>query len=111
MYKKKPFVYLSNDDQSLYRLLFFFLAQCPTEHPFSYLNGGYCCKTREERPIKLGITPQNEIDDGTCDGLDFNRQSVCCRDEANTPCPHASGCFDNSDGKYLIHLKKNLRFN
>ena len=90
---------------------FSFLAQCPTDHPFAYLNGGYCCKTREERLVKLGITPQNEIDDGTCDGLDFNRQSVCCRDEANTPCPHASGCFDNSDGKYLIHLKKNLRFN
>ena len=84
---------------------FSFLAQCPTDHPFAYLNGGYCCKTKEERLVKLGITPQNEIDDGTCDGLDFNRQSVCCRDEANTPCPHASGCFDNSDGKYLIHLK------
>ena len=75
---------------------FSFLAQCPTDHPFAYLNGDFCCKTREERPVELGHTPQNEIDDGTCDGLDFNRQSVCCRDDAYTPCPHASGCFDNS---------------
>ena len=74
---------------------FSFLAQCPTDHPFAYLNGGYCCKTREERPVNVGITPQNQIDDGTCDGLDFNSQSVCCRD-GNTPCPYARGCFDNS---------------
>ena len=81
----------------IYRFCYFsFLAQCPTDHPFAYLNGGYCCKTREERPVNLGITPQNQIDDGTCDGLDFNSQSACCRDEAYTPCPHASGCFDSS---------------
>ena len=85
-----------------------FLAQCPPDHPFVYVNGNHCCKTKEERLIQDGITPwwpQSEIDDGTCDGLDFNRQSACCRDEAHTPCPHASGCFDNSGSKYLIHLK------
>ena len=60
------------------------------------MNGGYCCKTREERPANLGITPQNEIDDGTCDGLDFNRQSKCCNvNVATARCPQASGCFDN----------------
>ena len=45
------------------------------------------------------ITPQNEIDDGTCDGVNFNRQSKCCKDEAFAPCSHASGCFDNYNGK------------
>ena len=63
------------------------------------MNGGYCCKTKEERPVELGITPQNEIDDGTCDGVDFNIQSTCCKDEAYTPCPDGSGCFDSSVGK------------
>ena len=76
------------------------------------MNGSYCCKTREEKLVTVGITPQNEIDDGTCDGLDFNRQSVCCADGAHTPCPHSSGCFDNYDGKgkYLIHLCSIIHF-
>ena len=77
---------------------YFHIAPCPLDYPFAYLNGGYCCKTNKERPVELGITPQNEIDDGTCDGVDFNRQSKCCKSE-NTPCPHGSVCFDNSVGK------------
>ena len=92
---------------------FSFLAQCPTDHPFSYDNGNNCCKTKEERLIETETTPwwpQSQIEDGTCDGLDFNRQSTCCRDEAYTPCPRASGCFDNSGGKCLIHLKSKLNF-
>ena len=76
-------------------LFYFITALCPLDHPFAYSNGDHCCKTKEERPIELGITPQNEIDDGTCDGVDFNRQSKCCKDGANTPCPDGSGCFDN----------------
>ena len=67
------------------------------------MNGDYCCKTKEERPVELGITPQNEIDAGTCDGLNFNRQSTCCKSGFGIfpgptflPCPHGSGCFDNS---------------
>ena len=40
-------------------------------------------------------TPQSEIDDGTCDGVNFNRQSVCCKTEY-TQCPGLNGCFDNT---------------
>merc|ERR1719431_1690195 len=69
---------------------------CPISHPYAYLNGNYCCKTKEERPIAYGWTPQSEIDDGTCDGIEFNRQSRCCKDEQYVPCPHASGCYDNT---------------
>ena len=75
------------------------IALCPLDYPFAYLNGSYCCKTKEERPVEWGITPQNEIDDGTCDGVDFNIQSVCCKAEAYTPCPDGSECFDSSVGK------------
>ena len=64
---------------------------CPLSHPFAYLNGDYCCKTAEERPTSWGWTPQDEIDDGTCDGVDFNLQSVCCK-TGYTPCPQGSGC-------------------
>ena len=71
---------------------------CPLDYPFAYWNGGYCCQTNKERPVELGITPQNEIEDGTCDGVDFNRQSYCCNSE-HAPCPHESGCFDNSVDK------------
>ena len=82
------------------------IAQCPLDHPFAYNNGDNCCKTNEERPIELGITPQNEIDDGTCDGVDFNRQSKCCK-YTNTPCPDGSGCFDNygKTNNSYIHLR------
>ena len=71
---------------------------CPLDYPFAYLNGRYCCKSKEERPVNWKITPQKDIDDGTCDGVDFNRRSTCCRSE-NAPCPTGSGCFDNSVGK------------
>ena len=58
------------------------------------MNGGYCCKEQKERQLDHSVvTPQNEIDDGTCDGVDFNRQSKCCNHN-HAPCPHASGCFD-----------------
>ena len=40
------------------------------------------------------MTPQNEINDGTCDGVNFNRQSKCCK-SGHVPCPHGSECFDN----------------
>ena len=72
---------------------FYFYIECPFDYPFAYLNGGYCCKVKEERPVEWGFTPQNEIDDGTCDGVNFNIQSVCCKTEW-APCPHSSGCSD-----------------
>ena len=74
------------------------IALYPLDYPFAYLNGSYCCKTKEERPVEWGITPQNEIDDGTCDGVDFNIKSKCCNSQ-HAPCPHGSGCSDNSVGK------------
>ena len=67
---------------------------CPNDHPYPYLNGAYCCKTNEE---KTGT--QNEIDAGTCDGMDFNIQSTCCKDNANTACPWGSGCNPDIEGK------------
>jgi len=69
---------------------------CPPDHPFAYLNGAFCCKTNEERPLSNNQTPQNEIDSGTCDGVDFNRQSVCCKDEKYIRCPQGSGCFTST---------------
>ena len=79
----------------------FFLAECPLDYPFAYLNGNHCCKTKQERPLDSG-TPQNEIDDGSCDGFNFNQFSRCCKGDANTPCAYATRCHDNSNaaGKY-----------
>ena len=84
---------------------------CPPDHPFAYLNGAFCCKTNEERPLSYNQTPQNEIDSGTCDGVDFNRQSVCCKDEKYIQCPHGSGCFTNTgtvQTEYSIIYDSNL---
>ena len=38
--------------------------------------------------------PKHQIQDGTCDGIGFTRESRCCKDHAATVCPHGSGCFD-----------------
>ena len=88
------------------QFLFFLGVECPSSHPFAYLNGWYCCQTKEERPTWYNSpkTPQNEIDSGTCDGLDFNRKSRCCKDERNTPCSDTNKCFDyvGGTGKYCI---------
>ena len=68
--------------------------ECSRSYPFAYLNGWYCCKTKEERPTSYGITPQHEIKSGTCDGKHFNRQSVCCKDEKYTRCSDKNKCLD-----------------
>ena len=84
---------------------------CPTSHSFAYLNGHYCCKTKEERQVGgcCHETPQSEIEDGTCDGIEFNRQSVCCYNEQWVTCPYSSGCDDNP-GMYN-YLKCTIRVN
>ena len=67
---------------------------CPNDYPYPYWNGDYCCKTNEE---KTGT--QNEIDAGTCDGMDFNIHSKCCKGNAFTACPWARGCNPDNEGK------------
>merc|ERR1712080_578500 len=62
---------------------------CPTSHPYAYLNGNYCCQTNEE--LTNGGT-QSEKDSGTCDGINFNEQSTCCKNHGFIPCPSANGC-------------------
>ena len=66
-----------------------FLGGCPRSNPYAYLNGEYCCKTDEENPDG-GL--QDEIDSGTCDGVNFNEQSTCCKDAEFVKCPEANGC-------------------
>ena len=67
----------------------FFIGGCPTSHPYAYLNGDYCCQTNEE--LTNGGT-QSEKDSGTCDGINFNEQSTCCKNHGFIPCPSANGC-------------------
>ena len=80
--------------QLRYTISFLLGVECSRSYPFAYLNGWYCCKTKEERPTSYGITPQHEIKSGTCDGKHFNRQSVCCKDEKYTRCSDKNKCLD-----------------
>ena len=70
------------------------------EFPFAYHNGNYCCKTNEERVGGSKNRP-DQVKDGTCDGIGFGRDSVCCKDDAHQKCPHQSGCYDNGKGPEL----------
>ena len=64
---------------------------CPPDYPFAYLNGQKCCRTDQE--YKNGGTSR-EKKSGTCDGINFNRESTCCKDKDDQTCPHINGCFD-----------------
>ena len=72
---------------------------CASEYPFAYLNGDYCCKTNLELPYGGSIA---EHISGTCDGKGFSRESTCCKDHDYEECPHLEGCYDFSEGKYLL---------
>ena len=54
------------------------------------MNGDYCCKYNQE---KAGGGYPSEISSGTCDGIGFNRESTCCKDNAYQSC-QTKGCFD-----------------
>ena len=96
--------------QLRYTISFLLGVECSRSYPFAYLNGWFCCKTKEERPTLYGITPQHEIKSGTCDGFHFNRQSVCCKDEKYTRCSDKNKCLDynGSTGNYCILHPQNL---
>ena len=72
------------------------------EYPFAYLNGKHCCKTNNERPKGAGA-PQDKIDNGSCDGLNFGRQSSCCENNDHVPC---LDLFQNLFGIFGIFDKK-----
>ena len=69
--------------------------RCPKDYPFAYKAGSYCCKTNEERSpadtLKLYPAYAYEIDSGTCDGIGFGWDSVCCKNEAYQKCS-GNGC-------------------
>ena len=80
-----------------------YLGFCPASNPYAYYNGNYCCNENEEKPNGT----ESQIEDGTCDGLDFNRKSECCSgDIYNT-----NNAYDNSAGMYfkfnqILHIVK-----
>ena len=70
--------------------------ECPIDHPYAYLDGAYCCASKEE--LTNGGN-QSEIESGTCDGFGFSSQSTCCKDHDFVKCPGDS-CIDNNKGLY-----------
>ena len=64
--------------------------ECPQDHPFAYYNGEYCCQYEEEKVY----APQGE----QCNGKDFNRTSLCCKDDAYVNCPGGEDCYSYVEG-------------
>ena len=65
------------------------------------MNGDYCCKYNQE---KAGGGYPSEISSGTCDGIGFNRESTCCKDNAYQSC-QTKGCFD-----YQGNINRKIQF-
>ena len=68
--------------------------ECTKDYPFAYLNGQYCCETNKEL-VSGGSS--NEIASGTCDGIGFNIESTCCKDNKYLKCPHEQ-CVTRHEG-------------
>ena len=67
---------------------------CPMDYPYAYLNGKQCCRSNQEL-VNGGL--YSEKKSGTCDGINFNRESTCCKDHDNQACQHNEGCFDYNE--------------
>ena len=80
-----------------------YLGFCSVSYPYAYYNGKYCCNENEEKPAGT----ESQIEDGTCDGLDFNRKSECCSGQYSS----TYNAYDNSAGMYfkfnqILHIVK-----
>merc|ERR1719266_3161114 len=52
---------------------------CPSDYPFAYFNGNYCCKHGKEKIY----APQGS----KCDGSSISITSMCCKDDEAMECP------------------------
>ena len=96
-YQKSSFKVTYEWNKSLiFAIVFAASNTCPSDYPFAYLNGAYCCRTNRERTDKDGNPDgyPNEITSGTCDGIGFTRESRCCEKNAYFKCPDVNGCSD-----------------
>ena len=66
------------------------------DYPYAFNNGYKCCNENKEKPVGQDTT-ESQIEDGTCDGLDFNRKSECCSGQYSS----TYNAYDNSAGMYF----------
>ena len=72
------------------------------DYPYAYYNGYRCCNKNEEKPVGPDADiPESQIEDGTCDGSDFNRKSLCCSGDNTTISSYAPYTYDNGAGMYF----------
>ena len=83
---------------------YIYLGFCPVDYPYAFYNGYYCCNENEEKPVGPDTT-ESQIEDGTCDGLDFNRKSKCCTGDRTQGYDNGTYAYDNSDGMHFLHLE------
>ena len=99
-----------NDRQVLFskRTLFDLLklrefSGCPSSHPYTYLNGDYCCsQSSEENRPDIGDIP-------LCDGGPLKFDSRCCKGDDYLPCPDGN-CITREDTGEISQLKSEITF-
>ena len=66
---------------------------CPSNFPWVYYNGKYCCATRFEK--------HNKEQGDKCDGSQIGFGSLCCRGDKHLRCPGGGHC-QNYKGKFIV---------
>ena len=67
------------------------MPSCPSDFPFAYQNGSYCCKYNKEHADGGNA---DEKKSGTCDGIQFSKNSTCCHEHDFKKCPASEKCDD-----------------
>ena len=59
-----------------------FPGRCPKSHPYTYLNGRYCCQSNKEKVYRP--------DGSRCDGSKIQKDSSCCEGDRYTRCRYGN---------------------
>jgi len=79
------------------------MPSCPSDFPFAYQNGSYCCKYDKEHADGGNA---EEKQSGTCDGIQFSKNSTCCHEHDYTKCPASEKCDDYQADPTIASTKK-----
>merc|ERR1712157_164636 len=79
------------------------MPSCPSDFPFAYQNGSYCCKYDKEHADGGNA---EEKQSGTCDGIEFSKNSTCCHEHDFKKCPASEKCDDYQVDPTIASTKK-----
>merc|ERR1712038_1271670 len=79
------------------------MPSCPSDFPFAYQDGSYCCKYDKEHADGGNA---EEKQSGTCDGIEFSKNSTCCHEHDFKKCPASEKCDDYQVDTTIASTKK-----